>query len=92
MAKKKDSLAEAETSFDPSDFQLSGPTDKVVSKVVNGKTVYNVFSGITISNLPTDKEGLVDGVWTIEEELTQEVRESMIQKLQPKQEVVPPAV
>ena len=81
MAKKQASNAIAEEDFDPSDFILNSPHDRVVSKVVNGEKVFNVFSGKTLENLSI-KEKLIDGVWSIEDEKTQEVRDFMLAKIE----------
>lgn len=81
MAKKQTSNAIAEEDFDPSDFILNGPQDRVVSKVLNGDKVFNVFSGKTLSNLSI-KDKLIDGVWQIEDEKTQEVRDFMLAKIE----------
>lgn len=81
MAKKQTSNAIAEEDFDPSDFVLNGPNDRIVSKVLNGEKVFNVFSGKTLSNLSI-KDKLVDGLWSIEDEKTQQVRDFMLEKIE----------
>jgi len=81
MAEKKKSNAEPEEEFNPKDFILHGPQDRVVSKIVNGEKVFNVFSGKTLENLSI-KEKLIDGLWTIEDEKTKEVREFMLAKIE----------
>jgi hypothetical protein len=88
MAKKQNSEALPDEDFNPSDFKLTGPLDKVVSKVSNGEKVFNVFNEKTISNLSLSKDGLIDGVWSIEEEKTLQVIEAMKAALEKKAEPV----
>lgn len=81
MANKQASNAEAEEYFDPEDFVLHGPHDRVVSKILGSKKIFNVFSGKTLSNLSI-KDKLIDGVWQIEDKKTQQVRDFMLEKME----------
>lgn len=85
MATKQKQIDEAsnalpDSNFVPEDYTLQSANDKIVSRVLGSKKIFNVFTPNTIGNLSI-KDGLLDGIWQIEDELTGLVKESMNAKL-----------